>query len=150
MWWRSPCGCAAMSTVIVSAVRSKASMIPKDRAAWLCLERLFAGLNAIGLDRETALRMIEDIALASVPPIRRRAFELLGETPATTREIAQVLKLPTNTARRVLEDLAAQGLAVRERSKGNDGEEKKTGADRWSVDPDWTDWRVKWQATVSA
>jgi predicted HTH transcriptional regulator len=111
---------------------------------------LFAGLNAIGLDRETALRMIEDIALASVPPIRRRAFELLGETPATTREIAQVLKLPTNTARRVLEDLAAQGLAVRERSKGNDGEEKKTGADRWSVDPDWTDWRVKWQATVSA
>jgi hypothetical protein len=116
----------------------------------LCLERLFAGLNAIGLDRKHAVRIVEDIALASTPPIRRHAFELLSETPATTREIAQALKLPTTTTRRALEDLSAHGLAARARALDEDGEEKKGGADLWTVDPDWSDWRQKWQATSTA
>ena len=96
------------------------------------------------------MRIIEDIALASAPPLRRHAFALLSTEPRTTREIAQALKLPTITTRRVLEDLAAQGLAVRERATDDDGGEKKGGADRWTVDAEWEDWRAKWQATVNA
>ena len=34
------------------------------------------------------MRLIEDVALASTPPTRRRAFAALGNKPLTTREIA--------------------------------------------------------------
>jgi hypothetical protein len=43
----------------------------------LSLERLFAGLVAIGLPRDKALLIVEDITLASTPPIRRHSFERL-------------------------------------------------------------------------
>jgi hypothetical protein len=108
----------------------------------LCLERLLGGLNVIGVPRKHAFRIIEDIALDSTPPIRRHAFELLTETAAETRGIAAALRLPTNTGRRALEDLCAQGLAVRTRGKNEAGEEKKGGADLWQIDPEWTDWRA--------
>jgi len=82
----------------------------------LCLERLLAGLDTLGVERATALNVVEAVALDSVPPIRRRAFEYLeplapdvAETPA----VAQALGLPTNTVRRTLEDLAAYGLVER-------------------------------------
>src|SRR5262249_11261647 len=97
-----------------------------------------------------ALRLIEDITLDSTPPIRRHAFEILTSTPTATREIAKVLKLPTTTARRALEELAAHGLAVRTRDTADGGEEKKAGADLWALDPEWEDWSAKWQATVDA
>jgi hypothetical protein len=116
----------------------------------LSLERLFAGLVAIGLSRGKALFIVEDITLASTPPIRRHAFELLTDKPTETREIAKALKLPTTTARRALEELAAHGLAVRSREKDEDGEEKKSGADLWSLDDEWTAWRAKWRATARA
>jgi hypothetical protein len=92
---------------------------------------------------------MENIALDSVPPIRRRAFELLTEDATETRVIATALKLPTNTTRRVLEDLATQSLAVRTRAKTDEGKEKQSGADLWEVDPEWADWRAKWAATVA-
>jgi hypothetical protein len=114
----------------------------------LCLERLLGGLCAIGVPRKHALRIVEDIALDSVPPIRRRAFEMLTETAVETRVIATALKLPTTTARRALEDLAAQGLAVRTRGKTDEGQEKKGGADLWQLDPEWTCWHAKWAATA--
>jgi hypothetical protein len=116
----------------------------------LSLERLFAGLNAIGLPRNKALRVVEDIALASTPPIRRHAFELLTQTPTKTRDIAKALKLPTTTARRALEELTAHGLAVRTRDKTDSGEEKQGGVDLWHLDPEWTGWRAAWAATASA
>jgi len=114
----------------------------------LALERLLAGLTVIGLNREKAMRVIEDITLDSTPPIRRHAFETLTDTPIATRDIAKVLKLPTTTARRALEELAAHGLAVRTRDTAEDGEEKKAGADLWALDPEWEDWPAKWRATV--
>jgi DNA-binding transcriptional MocR family regulator len=114
----------------------------------LCLERLFAGLTVIGVAREDAMRIIEDIALASTPPIRRHAFETLTETPTETREIAKRLKLPTTTTRRALEELAAHGLAERSRGETEEGAEKKGGADLWALDPEWTDWPAKWAATI--
>lgn len=121
----------------------------------LCLERLFAGLCVIGLDRGEALRIVITVARHSVPPARCRAFDLLSSTAQATRVIASDLKLPTTTTRRVLEDLAAQGLAVRKRGmvvEDNSEEagqgteaEKKGGPDLWSVHPYWVDWSAKWR-----
>jgi hypothetical protein len=38
----------------------------------LTLERLLAGLDTLGLERATALNVVETIAMDSVPPTRRR------------------------------------------------------------------------------
>ena len=91
----------------------------------LCLERLLAGLSSIGVPRQHALRIIEDVALASTPPIRRHAFELLTKTPTETRVIAKALRLPTTTARRALEELCAHGLAVRSRGRTKPAKRRK-------------------------
>src|SRR5262249_10526602 len=118
----------------------------------LCLERLFVGLVAIGLARDKAMHIVESVALDSCPQDRRDAFNLLDRTPKPTREIAEAMKLPTNTARRVLEDLTAQGLAVKTREKrvqaddDDDGDlflvkgklknkKKAAKADLWAVHP---------------
>jgi hypothetical protein len=116
----------------------------------ISLERLFAGLVAIGLSREQALGVTEDVALDSVPPVRRHAFELLTENPTPTRTIAKALRLPTTTTHRALEDLAAQGLATRSRAASEDGTEKGGGADLWRLDREWEAWAGKWKATVEA
>jgi hypothetical protein len=105
----------------------------------LCLERLLAGLDVIGLDRDAALTLVQTVARHSCPPIRVKAFDLLNDTPQTTRAIGDALRLPTTTTRRILEDLLAQGLAVRERGKDEAGEEKKGGADEWRLDAEWED-----------
>lgn len=105
----------------------------------LCLERLLAGLDVIGLDRDAALTLVQTVARHSCPPIRVKAFDLLNDAPQTTRVIADALRLPTTTTRRILEDLLAQGLAVRERGKDEAGEEKKGGADEWRLDAEWED-----------
>jgi len=105
----------------------------------LCLERLLAGLDVIGLDRDAALTLVQTVARHSCPPIRVKAFDLLNDTPQTTRAIGDALRLPTTTTRRILEDLLAQGLAVRKRGKDEAGEEKKGGADEWRLDAEWGD-----------
>lgn len=87
----------------------------------LTLERLLAGLDTLGLDREIALDVVEQVAMDSVPPLRRRAYEYLislrpdltGIAKAETSAVAKVLGLPTVTVRRALEDLAAYGLVER-------------------------------------
>jgi predicted ArsR family transcriptional regulator len=63
----------------------------------------------------------------SVPPLRRKARELLLDekdtlgnfTTLTTPQVAEALDLPTNTVRRVLEDLAAYQLVKRIKGGGN-------------------------------
>ncbi len=81
----------------------------------LTLERLLAGLDVLGCERRKALDVVRRVALDSVPPLRRRAFEWLRDrtTPAETKTVAEALGLPTNTVRRVLEDLAAYQLVSR-------------------------------------
>jgi Sugar-specific transcriptional regulator TrmB len=93
----------------------------------LALERLLAGLDTLGVERGAALDVVVSVALASVPPQRRQAYELAvaAKRSVTTSEVATVLGLPTNTVRRVLEDLAADGLIKRE-----GGEPGK--ADKWT------------------
>ena len=97
----------------------------------LTLVGLLAGLDTLGVDRTTALEVIESVAMDSVPPIRRKAFEYLealdGE-PAETPAVAKALELPTITVRRALEDLTAYGLIQRI----GQGQGK---ADLWSAKP---------------
>jgi hypothetical protein len=91
----------------------------------LSLERLLAGLGVIGVDRETALQIVEKTALDSVPPIRRKVYEALADGPRTTRVVATALDLPTSTVRRALEDIAAHHLATRQRDKTDEGKDSR-------------------------
>jgi hypothetical protein len=80
----------------------------------LALERLLAGLDTLGMDRKEALKIVTEVALDSVPPLRRRAYDTVCKySNVETADVAIALDLPTNTARRILEDLAAHGLIVR-------------------------------------
>jgi hypothetical protein len=82
----------------------------------LALERLLAGLDTLGVDRTTALAVVEAVAMDSVPPIRRRAYEYLRSLDdgfAETAAVANALGLPTITVRRALEDLMAYQLVAR-------------------------------------
>jgi hypothetical protein len=97
----------------------------------LMIERLLAGLDVLGVDRETALKTVEAVALDSVPPLRRAAYEFAqrrrdpyGKPQSfKTAVLAEAIGLPPVTARRVLEDLAAYGLIVK-RSAESDGGKK--------------------------
>lgn len=95
----------------------------------LVLERLLAGLDTLGCPRDTALAVVQRVALDSVPPLRRRALDFLRsqKEPTDTKTIAEALGLPTGTVRRSLEDLAAYGLARRDGTKQGRG-----GADLWT------------------
>jgi hypothetical protein len=82
----------------------------------LQLERLLAGLDVLGVDRELALNIVEQIALDSVPPLRRAAYQKVcdyGGMSVETGDVASKLGLPTSTVRRALEDLAAYQLIRR-------------------------------------
>jgi hypothetical protein len=99
----------------------------------LALERLLAGLDTLGVDRKKALTVVKRVALDSVPPLRRRAHDCVVKysgknDPVETADVAVELGLPTNTTRRILEDLAAHGLVIR-RSLG------KGKADIWDAAP---------------
>jgi hypothetical protein len=96
----------------------------------LALERLLAGLDTLGVDRGTAFGVVRKVARDSVPPLRRRAYEWLNGQKVTplqsTTAVAAALGLPSSSARRVLEDLAAYQLV----SRVTQGQGK---ADLWSV-----------------
>jgi hypothetical protein len=81
----------------------------------LTLVMLLNGLDTLGVERNTALEVIESVVMDSVPPIRRKAYQYLNtlDGPAETPEIAKALALPTITIRRALEDLAAYDLIQR-------------------------------------
>lgn len=101
----------------------------------MSLERLLAGLDTLGVERSLALDVVEAVALDSVPPLRRRAFDYLcaaktltGEQEAVeTPQIAHDLDLPTSTVKRALEELAVYGLAKRARKDGK--------TDQWEARP---------------
>src|SRR4029077_10601149 len=89
----------------------------------LMLEPLVRGLDTLGVDRAVAMDVVVSVAMDSVPPQRRAAYEHLinareqaaanvpnVKSEQSTSEIATALDLPTNTVRRKLEDLAAYQL----------------------------------------
>jgi hypothetical protein len=91
----------------------------------LGLERLLAGLDTLGMEREPALKVVLSVALDSVPPLRRRAYECVDRyRDVETTDVANELGLPTISTRRILEELTAYQLITR-RSQG------QGKADRW-------------------
>jgi hypothetical protein len=113
----------------------------------LSLEQLLYGLDVLGVDRDTAMDVVLSVALDSVPPIRRRAYEAVckyddptkyPDGPPETKDIALELGLPTTTARRALEDLVAYGLIDRRKKPKkkkdgdlDDGEQSEGKIDLW-------------------
>ena len=92
----------------------------------LSLERLLAGLDALGVERKIALEVVISVALDSTPPLRRSAYRFLCQPlnpleppPAptralvkwTTKQVAEAIGLPSTTVRRGLEELTSYGLA---------------------------------------
>jgi hypothetical protein len=92
------------------------------------LERLFAGLLIIGLDRKTAMQAIIKVTMDSTPRFRLKTYEALTTEWQTTRKIATAIQLPRSTTHRSLEDLTAQGLVLRK-------EKEDKGADEWKRCP---------------
>ncbi len=79
------------------------------------LARILAGLDAIGLDRGASWPLVVKLALDSIPALRLAVIEALrcgGEL--ATDVIGVVVRHPTQTTRRALEDLEAHGLLERD------------------------------------
>ena len=103
------------------------------------LANMLDGLRTIGVGQAEAWRLVTKIGLDSMPGQRRRIFEhALRSDSTTTKKAAAALGLPTNTTRRVLEDLTAHGVMERVA----DGEGR---ADIWKIAP-WA--REDYQAAV--
>jgi hypothetical protein len=103
----------------------------------LSLERLLAGLDTLGVDRDVALNVVEAVAMDSTPPIRRRAYEYLrhiAPRAEETLDIAVNVKLPKKTLSRHLEDLEVQGLVrhIPAEKRGELGYEE-SNADLWQA-----------------
>ena len=100
----------------------------------LALERLLAGLDTLGVERGRAMEVVLSVALDSAPPLRRQAYECVCKyRDVETGDVAIAIGLPTNTARRVLEDLAAYGLVSR-RSQGP-GKADVWDRAAWEIEP---------------
>jgi hypothetical protein len=81
------------------------------------LERVLAGLDCLGVKRSKARKVIRTIAFDSVPPNRLSVYHYLTRLKGRlvdTTTVAQAIKLPTTTARRMLEELVIYGLAERD------------------------------------
>jgi hypothetical protein len=79
------------------------------------LERLRAGLLALGADAEIVRGVVRKAAPDSMPALRRAVIDALVSSgpPSKTTAVAEAVLHPTKTTHRVLEDLAAHGVAVR-------------------------------------
>jgi hypothetical protein len=77
----------------------------------LTLDQLLAGLDVLGVERKLAFKVIKSVALDSVPPLRLAAYRCIQKYgDLETGDVAIELGLPTISAKRALEDLAAYGL----------------------------------------
>jgi hypothetical protein len=111
----SPCACAVERD---RRTRALDAILGAEGAArlWLTLEQTFGGLVSLGVARETALATVRTVALDSVPPQRLAAYRYVQKysgQDVDTSDVATELGLPTTSARRVLEDLAAYRLINR-------------------------------------
>ncbi len=124
----------ARSPVVRENYQREIDLVPPSEAPGRlvgALGRMLTGLRLIGVDDAEAWRVTTKVGLDSMPASRLRALEfLLGKPqPVPTTTVALELGLPTQTTRRVLEDLAAHGALLR--TAQGDGR-----AHEWSV-VDW-------------
>lgn len=95
-------------------------LIPEPEAPTrlvVVLARLLAGLHAIGVDPDTAWRVVGTAALDSIPALRRAVVNTLSavEAELATAKIAEATGYPKNTTERALEDLVAHGVVTANR-----------------------------------
>jgi hypothetical protein len=85
---------------------------------------LLGGLHVIGIDRPTAWKCIERVLLDSMPAIRLSVLDAVLKAGGTvqTKSLATSVSLPTTTARRQLEALAAYDVIDRDGSTGKPDE----------------------------
>jgi hypothetical protein len=83
----------------------------------IVLASLLEGLRLLGVPDEHAWRLVVKVGFDSMPAQRRRVLRQLATGAFTTTGVATELGLPTTTARRTLEDLAAHGLLSREKTR---------------------------------
>jgi hypothetical protein len=90
-------------------------LIPESEAPTrlvVVLDRLLAGLHSIGIDPDTAWRVIGTAALDSIPALRRAVMDGLANAVGelTTAKLAEAIGYPSKTTERTLEDLVAHGV----------------------------------------
>jgi hypothetical protein len=81
----------------------------------IVLDRLLGGLDAIGVDRTTAWKVVTKAALDSIPALRLSVLYALEEGQKDTNQVATDVRHPSQTTRRALEDLVAHHLVELER-----------------------------------
>ncbi len=97
----------------------------------LVLAKLAISLEVLGVERKARYALILKVGLDSMPDIRRRLVEFLGDPNLEdvwqkTSDTAEALSVPTQTARRALEDLTCYHVC--EREAGGEGR-----ADKWRL-----------------
>lgn len=92
------------------------------------IESLALAFKVMGYTEAQAVAYIIKVAQSSIPSIRLRALTLLREAvdEVDTPTVGDEMGLSTDAARRVLEDLAALGMATREAGSGG-----RDGSHRW-------------------
>ena len=96
-------------------------------------ERLYLGMEFIGVDEEDRWRVIKKVMMDSMPQTRRVALEVLlkrkgdGVSVVGLGEVTDRMKVSGATARRVLEDLQAHDIV--ETAEGGKG----WGLTEWAV-----------------
>lgn len=84
----------------------------------ITLDRLLAGLDAIGCDRGRAMELVTKSALDSIPALRLLCLRALQQyAELDTNQVATETRHPTSTCRRALEDLVAHNLVECERQQ---------------------------------
>lgn len=81
------------------------------------LGQLLLGMEAVGVNAPACWRVLNKIALDSMPNTRRKILETIFEAPQSTREISQLTGLCLSVAKRTIEDLQIQEVVRRERGK---------------------------------
>jgi hypothetical protein len=95
------------------------------------LLQMLNALQAIGLGEADSWGLVTKLALDCIPPIRLAAIRDILETGETSAaDLAARLGLPTQTARRALEDLAAHKVLARTKQGSRD----LWAASKWLID----------------
>lgn len=82
----------------------------------VALDRLLGGLRSIRVEEDQAWSIVTQVALDSMPRLRRDVLEILflkAGDETETGEVAEAVRYPTTTTRRALEDLTAHHVVQR-------------------------------------
>jgi hypothetical protein len=124
------------SAVERDAYKREVQAVPAHEAATrlaLTLRRLLAGLERIGADDTAQWKVIARVALDCMPATRRAVLDVLrGGDGRRTSAVALATELPTQTARRALEDLALHGVVHRSKQGTHENSPDVWNLSKWA------------------